>query len=316
MANRLAAIQVRKAGGVWECSNYLYDAFGQRVAKLWRQTASRDSRNGCGTSGPPNSATIYVHDLQGQLLGEYRATDGAPLKEYLWLGSTPVAVVVYDTTSAQSGELMHIHTDHLDTPRVIQDRAGRVRWMWLAEPFGNQAPNQDPQGIGELTFNLRMPGQYFDREVGLFFNRARYYDAGLGRYVTPDPLGLEAGDLSLYTYANSAPTKYTDPDGLQAIPMPVPAMSLAPWAAPAAVGIGSYWLTDRYVNPWLQPYISRAIDWCMSEKPSAEECRKRKQQCFAECQYELDFPGRTGHDNMLRFRACVRRCMNAAGCDY
>jgi hypothetical protein len=45
-------------------------------------------------------------------------------------------------------------------------------------------------------------------------------------------------------------------------------------------------------------------------------CRKRKQYCFSYCQYELGFPGRTGHDNMERFRACVRKCMNEVGCSY
>jgi RHS repeat-associated protein len=234
MANRLTAIQVNRGGGVWECSNYLYDAFGMRVAKLWRSIAVRSARDGCGTAGPPNTATIYVHDPQGQLLGEYRATDGAPLKEYVWLGATPVAVVVYDTASAASGEVMFIHTDHLDTPRVIQDRAGRTRWTWLAEPFGNQAPNQNPQSLGELSFNLRMPGQYFDREVNLFYNRARLYDAGIGRYVTSDPIGLEGG-INTYAYAFSQPTALTDPNGLN----PGAGCLAGAWAGPLGCGVGA-----------------------------------------------------------------------------
>jgi hypothetical protein len=111
----------------------------------------------------------------------------------------------------------------------------------------------------------------------LFFNRARYYDAGLGRYVTPDPLGLEGGDLSLYTYANSAPTKYTDPDGLQAIPIPgpVPIPALPPWMLPVAGAGWAGWEVGNLINPYVQPAIGKAIDWCMSSSG--------KQRCLDDC---------------------------------
>jgi hypothetical protein len=50
--------------------------------------------------------------------------------------------------------------------------------------------------------------------------------------------------------------------------------------------------------------------------PNDDFCKKHKQYCFSYCQYELGFPGRSGHDNMLKFRACVRKCMNDVGCSY
>ena len=50
------------------------------------------------------------------------------------------------------------------------------------------------------------------------------------------------------------------------------------------------------------------------EEDDCERCRKRKNYCITFCQYELDVPGRT--DNTGPFRACIRRCMNDAGCDY
>ncbi|MGW2517570.1 RHS repeat-associated core domain-containing protein [Streptomyces sp. NPDC001617] len=45
---------------------------------------------------------------------------------------------------------------------------------------------------------LRYPGQYVDAETGLHYNN-RYYDPDLGRYTTPDPLGL-APAVNHYTY--------------------------------------------------------------------------------------------------------------------
>jgi len=67
-----------------------------------------------------------------------------------------------------SGRLNYfIHTDHIDTPRVVVDRNNNVRWRWLAEPFGTTAPETNPSNLGNLTFNLRFPGQYFDQETNL-----------------------------------------------------------------------------------------------------------------------------------------------------
>jgi len=46
-------------------------------------------------------------------------------------------------------------------------------------------------------------------------------------------------------------------------------------AAVGAVGVGSFWLSDRYINPRAQPLIASAIDWCMaaaSDAPTPQEC--------------------------------------------
>jgi RHS repeat-associated protein len=113
-----------------------------------------------------------------------------------------------------------IHTDHLDTPRVIVDRNNVVRWRWISEPFGTTAPETNPSGLGEFTFNLRFPGQYADQESGLFYNYFRYYDRQLGSYTQPDLLGLASGSLSAYGYVDGNPLSYTDPLGLQGTDSP------------------------------------------------------------------------------------------------
>jgi RHS repeat-associated protein len=61
-----------------------------------------------------------------------------------------------------------------------------------------------------------LPGQYFDAETGLHQNWHRDYDPSIGRYLQPDPLGLEAG-LNQYLYANANPLTYFDPTGLDTV---------------------------------------------------------------------------------------------------
>ncbi|EMB4326911.1 RHS repeat-associated core domain-containing protein [Pluralibacter gergoviae] len=60
--------------------------------------------------------------------------------------------------------------------------------------------------------NLRMQGQYLDRETGLHYNLFRYYDPDSGRFTQQDPIGLEGG-LNLYAYAPN-PLDWIDPLGL------------------------------------------------------------------------------------------------------
>ncbi|WP_238282018.1 RHS repeat-associated core domain-containing protein, partial [Yersinia wautersii] len=62
--------------------------------------------------------------------------------------------------------------------------------------------------------NLKLQGQYLDRETGLHYNTFRYYDPVMGRFTQPDPIGL-AGGINLYAYAPN-PLGWVDPLGLTA----------------------------------------------------------------------------------------------------
>ncbi|KAF0190254.1 MAG: Sel1 domain-containing protein, partial [Gammaproteobacteria bacterium] len=91
---------------------------------------------------------------------------------------------------------------------------GQIVWQWESDAFGSTVANEDPGNTGtKTTINLRFPGQYFDRESGLHYNMARYYDPQIGRYIQSDPIGL-VGGINAFLYANANPLSFVDPEGL------------------------------------------------------------------------------------------------------
>jgi RHS repeat-associated protein len=108
----------------------------------------------------------------------------------------------------------YIHSDHLDSPRSITNTAGQEVWRWdNTDPFGNNIANENPSNLGAFTFNLRFPGQYFDRETGLHYNVNRDYNPAVGRYIQSDPIGL-GGGINIFGYVGGNPLGYSDSSGL------------------------------------------------------------------------------------------------------
>lgn len=127
-----------------------------------------------------------------------------------------------ETAGKRKKEIYYIHTDHLNTPRAITNGEQKKVWKWgNVDPFGKNAADENPEGQGRFAFNLRFPGQYYDRETGLHYNWHRDYDPGVGRYVQSDPIGLEGG-LTTYSYTKSNPLIYIDPRGEFIIPVYLP----------------------------------------------------------------------------------------------
>ena len=54
---------------------------------------------------------------------------------------------------------------------------------------------------GSIANSFQYTGREFDSELGLFYYRARYYDADTGRFVAEDPTGFGSGDPNFYRYA-------------------------------------------------------------------------------------------------------------------
>ena len=63
---------------------------------------------------------------------------------------------------------------------------------------------------------FRYCGEYFDKETGTIYLRARYYDPEIGRFITEDSYwgkDNEPLSLNLYTYCYSNPINRFDPSG-------------------------------------------------------------------------------------------------------
>jgi len=99
--------------------------------------------------------------------------------------------------------------DHLGAPIALTDREGKIAWAVRRDPWGNIQEEYDPH---KLEQNIQLPGQYLDRETGLYYNRYRYYDPTIGAYINQDPIGL-AGGTNWYRYPLN-PIQGIDPVGL------------------------------------------------------------------------------------------------------
>ncbi|UUZ53376.1 Ig-like domain-containing protein [Massilia sp. H-1] len=152
-----------------------------------------------------------------------RATDNLGLATTTAVGSVTVGVAaVPDTT-----QVFYIHSDQINTAREITNAAGAKVWEADPEPFGANLPNENPVGQGKFTYNVRFPGQYYDKETGLHYNYNRDYDPQTGRYLQSDPIGLKGG-LNTFAYVENGPISNTDPFGLQIVPTPLGPLPLPP----------------------------------------------------------------------------------------
>ncbi len=197
---------------------------GQLVATYYHNAQNQRTRK--VLVNPPTgtpAVTLYRYDPQGQLSEEIAASGpraGQTLVTYVWRDDTPAALIYAPSTpSNPTGQerIVYLHTDHLGSPRKASDQSARIVWTWESDAFGSTPPNEDPSSTGtKTTINLRLPGQYFDAESGLYYNGNRYYDPRVGRYTQPDPLGLVAG-IDPYAYVLGNPVSYTDADGRQVV---------------------------------------------------------------------------------------------------
>ncbi|SEU13869.1 RHS repeat-associated core domain-containing protein, partial [Pseudomonas graminis] len=103
--------------------------------------------------------------------------------------------------------------DHLGTPQEITDQNGNTAWSAQYKAWGEATEQRSEfaHQIG-LTNPIRFQGQYHDHETDLHYNRHRYYDPRVGRFISKDPIGY-LGGLNLFEYAQN-PTTWTDPLGL------------------------------------------------------------------------------------------------------
>ncbi|NOT15322.1 MAG: hypothetical protein HOP21_07025 [Methylotenera sp.] len=185
-----------------------------------------------GIATPPISITVNQQQNGGRwnLLTSLDLNTANPLTVTL-SGQGNGAVIadairiVPNTPNQTQSTSYYIHTDHLNTPRVIVNANNQLRWTWYpeqAEAFGANRPNENPSNLingtptqlGSFSYHLRFLGQLFDPATGLSYNYFRDYNPRTGRFIESDPIGLAGGQVSTYTYVNGNPLSFTDEEGL------------------------------------------------------------------------------------------------------
>jgi len=216
-----------------------WDALGRLRQLRWQdQGQLRQAHYGYDHRGLRNrkqvdgQTTYFLYDALRQPLAELDA-EGRVRRQYVYMGSLAVAVLDLprpQTPAQLDGprwwsdlwpalrswwqpphQIHWLHSNHLGAPEAATDPQGRTVWRASYSPDG--AATVQALGATPWSLALRLPGQVFDDESGLHYNRQRYYDPQRGHYLTPDPLGLPDGP-NPYAYVAHNPWRYVDPDGL------------------------------------------------------------------------------------------------------
>ncbi|CRM20893.1 Cell wall-associated polypeptide CWBP200 [Pseudomonas sp. 58 R 3] len=215
--------------------HYDYDAFGNLI----RQRRGKghqlvtEYRYDCqhrliGITQPNGQSATYRYDPFGRRISK---TVNGKTTEFFWQGDKLVAEhhadrhrsYLYEPDSFRPLALLegfgpedtkpfHYQLDHLGTPQELTNPEGEIVWSAQYRAYGEIARLD----VRKIDNPLRFQGQYFDAESGLHYNRHRYYNPDIGRYLTPDPVKL-AGGINAYRYVPN-PTGWVDPLGLNTCP--------------------------------------------------------------------------------------------------
>ena len=157
--------------------------------------------------------TLFIYDNNGNVLAEVDE-DGNILREYAYLDGQRLALFELDAvdgnaaSSLEEERIFYYINDHLGTAQLLLDEQAVVVWQGNYQPFG-----EVDVVVNDLEQHFRFPGQIFDTESGLHYNWNRYYNPETGRYISPDPIGLDGG-LNLYAYVGNDPVNWMDLEGL------------------------------------------------------------------------------------------------------
>ncbi len=168
-------------------TTYRYDPLGRRISKE--------------TGG---ITTLFYWDGNA-LLGDVRLEHQTCSEQREWIyypySFEPLAML-------QGQELYLYHNDPNGCPTRLLDTGGKVVWAAKYNALGKV----EKLPANQVDNPLRMQGQYFDGETGLYYNRYRYFDPAICAFISQDPLGLAAGE-NVYAYAPNV-WGWADPLGL------------------------------------------------------------------------------------------------------
>ncbi|EBL5148617.1 RHS repeat protein [Salmonella enterica subsp. enterica serovar Dublin] len=157
----------------------------------------------------PAALTAMLDRLEGEL-----RRNAVSEESRAWLagcGLTPEQMAEQLEPEYTPQRKIHLyHCDQRGLPLALVTPDNTVAWRGEYDEWGNLSGEENPE---HLELVIRLPGQQYDEESGLYYNRHRYYNPGQERYITQDPIGLKGG-WNLYQYPLN-PVTGTDPLGLK-----------------------------------------------------------------------------------------------------
>lgn len=193
--NRLVTVQERTpAGIITKETTYTYDVFDRQIAK---------SVDPDGVGSQTAQTTRFVYD-GAHVWADYNAA-GTVLARYLFGDRADEILARFQPGNGTAWYL----TDHLGTVRDLANASGALLNHIDYDSFGRILSQTNATVGDRFTFT----GREWDADVGLYYYRARFYDAQLGRFISQDPIGFAAGDPNLYRYVGNGVLMATDPSG-------------------------------------------------------------------------------------------------------
>ena len=181
--NRLTQAVVPGTNG--GTTTFKYDPFGRRIYK--------SSPSFTGIFAYDGDDLIETANASGTEIASY--TQGINIDEHL--------------SEFRSSAASYYEQDGLGSVTSLSNSAGVLANTYTYDSLGN---------VTNFTGTLKNPFQYtgreFDQETGLYYNRARYYNSAIGRFISGDPLGFRGGNPNLYAYVGNNPINWIDPFGL------------------------------------------------------------------------------------------------------
>jgi RHS repeat-associated protein len=214
-------------------TKYAYDANGNLISQTdstgtttYKYTASNMLT---GISGSGQTAS-FSYDAFGHLRSQ---TVNGTTTNYL-VDPFGLANVVGAFTS--SGAVVAHYTYGLGLTSMTSPSTGTAYYdfdangsvVGLSSSSGTYVNSYQYLPFGETlksSVSLQNPFQFVGKfgvmteQSGLDFMRARFYDVGLGRFTSNDPLGLRGGSANLLTYSQNRPTSAIDPTGFCSEPL-------------------------------------------------------------------------------------------------
>ena len=138
---------------------------------------------------------------------------GAPPPSNRWRTTPRLHGMGQTIARIKNNDFTYLHPDHLGSPQAATNRYGNLLWTEHYTPFGetmlNPAANDNQSGF---TSHIK------DKDTGLNYMQARYYDPTIGRFLSVDPVdfigsGGNPGYFNRYAYSGNDPINNIDPDG-------------------------------------------------------------------------------------------------------